>query len=46
MNSDYIRGTQVTKDFQLIAEPIVPKLVSTGYPLSNQNAFPAIPTSA
>jgi hypothetical protein len=25
MNSEYIRGTQVTKDFQLIAEPILHK---------------------
>lgn len=25
---DYIKGTQVQKDFQLIAEPIVPKSYS------------------
>ena len=23
---EYIKGTQVTKDFQLVAEPILPKI--------------------
>ena len=23
---EYIKGTQVTKDFQLVAEPILPKM--------------------
>jgi hypothetical protein len=47
---EYIKGTQVTKDFQLVAEPILPKL--TGNQIHSQslmnssNGYGAHPSSA